>query len=110
MDIKTMLEHTKILLLLNESNNKTIKHQDIIIQKMLDFRESILNVYNKQAEEINAVIALIKQLPEKYQSVIIQKYFENKSIENIAKNLNCSSEDVLKIHDLALKQLADLIK
>ena len=104
-----MLEHTKILLLLNESNNKTIKHQDIIIHKMLDFRESILNEYNKQAEEINTVIALIKQLPEKYQSVIIQKYFENKSIENIAKNLNCSSDDVLKIHDSALKQIKGLM-
>ena len=108
-DIKIMLEHTKILLLLNESNNKTIKHQDIIIHKMLDFRESILNEYNKQAEEINTVIALIKQLPEKYQSVIIQKYFENKSIENIAKNLNCSSDDVLKIHDSALKQIKGLM-
>ena len=110
MDIRNKLLKTRNLLLLNESYMKDIKTCDTTIQKTADLREKFCNVYNEQADEINSTFDLIKQLPKDSQNIIMQIYFEHKSIESIAKSLNCFEDDVINIHDSILKQLEDLLK
>lgn len=89
---------------------KDIKTCDSTIQKTADLREKFCNVYNEQADEINSTFDLIKQLPKDSQNIIMQIYFERKSIKSIAKSLNCFEDDVINIHDSILKQLEDLLK
>lgn len=110
MDIRKKLLNAKYLFLLNESYMKDVRTCDITIQKTSDLREKFIKKYNEQADEINTVFALIKQLPKSNQEIIMQIYFENKSVESIAKNRNCTEDDVLKMHDVALQQLEGLMK
>mgnify|MGYP002516846802 CR=1 FL=1 len=110
MDIRTNLYNTKKLLLLNESYMKSIETCNKTIQKTADLREKFAQAYNEQVDEINKIFDILKQIPKANQEIIKQIYFEHKSIESIAKHLNCTEDDVLKIHDLSLKQMEDLIK
>lgn len=110
MDIRTKLLNAKHLFLLNETYIKDVKVCDTTIQKTADLREKFVQKYNEQANEINAVFALIERLPKSNREIIMQLYFENKSVESIAKTRNCTEDDVLKIHDVALQQLEGLMK
>lgn len=105
MDIKKHLKFIHLMKLYIEHDEKEINKCNGIIEKMVKYRNDVLNERNEYVTQINDTFTLIKQLPEPYQNVLLQIYFQDKSIECVATEMKCSHEEVLKIHDSALNQL-----
>lgn len=109
MNMKKHLKFINRIKLYIEDDEKEINRCNEIIEKMVKYRDGILNEHNDYVTQINAAFTLIKQLTEPYQNVLLQVYFQDKSIECVATEMKCSYDEILKIHNSALKQLEKLL-
>lgn len=68
--------------------------------------------YEEETHEINPFILHLRhflpKLKESYQNILKLRYFEEKTYEEIADELNVSRENVRQLHDKAINKLQEL--
>ncbi len=98
------LKHKKYLLdkEISMSNNewKILSNTD-------NFDYSFLSAENCKSEELTKAI---KKLTEKQRKVIIQYYYKNKKLKEIAKDMNKDESTIRKLKDRAIEKLRNYLE
>lgn len=98
------LKHKKYLLdkEISMSNNewKILSNTD-------NFDYSLLSAENCKSEELTKAI---KKLTEKQRKVIIQYYYKNKKLKEIAKDMNKDESTIRKLKDRAIEKLRNYLE
>lgn len=98
------LKHKKYLL------DKEISMSNKEWEKLFNtdnFEYSFLNEEKCKNEEL---VKALKQLTEKQRKVIIQYYYKNKKLKEIAKDMNKDESTVRKLKDRAIEKLRNYLE
>ncbi|MBO5409478.1 MAG: hypothetical protein J6A61_08805 [Clostridia bacterium] len=109
MSMKEKLYQIKLAYKFVEFYKKDIEWCNKQIEKSIAYRDSLSTECDQYIVKINNFLAAVEQLPEAWQTIILRIYIEGATIENIASRNNCTVDDIINIHDLALQKLETLI-
>lgn len=79
-------------------------------QKEVSSEEVINNTPQNDYSDLATLRSFIDKLPYKYKTVIILHYYENLSIDDIAKSLNVSNSSIKKRLERARKKLKEMME
>jgi DNA-directed RNA polymerase specialized sigma subunit len=92
---------------IKEVNVMTSKENtfDETIAKIIDLRNEINDLIDKYVDMKNAARKIVEQIPQiNYQIVLIKYYFQNKTYEQTAVEMNMSYQWICELHKKALKE------
>ncbi len=123
MSIKDKLNNlkfsTKLLELdrteLNKWNEIVSQYSDCITNdntktKIIDYRNAVSDDYNAEIDQINNLYSIVKKLDSKQQAVIISRFFQNKTMCDVAKIIGYSMKQTWRIHNKALTELERIMQ
>lgn len=81
------------------------------IEKLIELKKKISENLNRFAKQRIEADAIINQIPDyRYQSVLIKYYFQNKTLEQVAVEMDKSYQWTCELRDRALVEFGKILK
>lgn len=111
--IKLLLESDKREITLWDSMVSKVNQLtgcDLLAVKMTEFRDSLVNDAESLTTETRLIVDLVKGLDDvRQQKVIAGRYFQDKSLPQVASDIGLSLSTVRRLHYAALAQLDKML-